>query len=485
MDSGLASSYGTCAVQGNSSVGSLNDQDASLDRTGKRFPAQETRNPDLEATGQRDGNPKFHQLGWKRLTILAMVEAIALGSLGLPRAFATLGMVAGVFLSIGIGLVAMYAAYNIGQIKLKYPQVSHYADVGSLLFGRVGSSIFVAAFVSLLIFVVGSHCLTGAIAFKDIVQTNICSTAFSAISAAILLLLAIPPSFADIAILGYIDFASIILAIGITMIATGVQDRGSLGDPEPYVAWSAWPKQGITFEEAIVSTNSIVFAYSFGGCLPSFMDDMHTPSDYVKTLWWLGGSQIFIYTLTGSLIYLFVGQTVQSPALLSAGPLISRIVFGISLPVIFISGSINTTVVCRYIHGKLFANSTARHVNTPKGWATWLGLVFTITLLAWIIAEAIPIFSDILSISSSLFVSGLSYYIPPVLWYVLLKQGNWYDRKNWKAAVCNGVVFLIGIVILVCGTYASVAELVSLLFLESNEFVQADHKFRFERQGLG
>jgi hypothetical protein len=188
---------------------------------------------------------------------------------------------------------------------------------------------------------------------------------------------------------------------------------------------------------------------------------MHTPSDYVKTLWWLGGSQIFIYTLTGSLIYLFVGQSVQSPALLSAGPLISRIVFGIALPVIFISGSINTTVVCRYIHGKVFANSNTRYVNSPKGWATWLGLVFTVTLLAWIIAEAIPIFSDILSISSSLFVSGLSYYIPPVLWFVLLKKGHWYERYNLKAALCNLVVFGIGIVILGCGTYASIAELVS------------------------
>lgn len=399
-------------------------------------------------------------------------------------------MVAGVFLSIGIGLVAMYAAYNIGQIKLKYPQVSHYADVGSLLFGKVGSSIFIAAFVSLLIFVVGSHCLTGAIAFKNIAQTNICATAFSAISAAILLLLAIPPSFADIAILGYIDFASIILAIGITMIATGIQDRGTLGDPEPYVAWSAWPKQGITFEEAIVSTNSIVFAYSFGGCLPSFMDDMHTPKDYVKTLWWLGGSQIFIYTLTGSLIYLFVGQTVQSPALLSAGPLISRVVFGTALPVIFISGSINTTVVCRYIHGKLFASSTARHVNSPRGWATWLGLVFTVTVLAWTVAEAIPIFSDILSISSSLFVSGLSYYIPPVLWFVLLKKGNWYERANLKAAVCNGVVFLIGIVILACGTYASVAELVSSTSCLAGIDVcvcETNHcrDCRFERRGRG
>lgn len=423
--------------------------------------SQDVHPSELEAHGDREGNAKFNKLGWKRLAILAMVEAIALGSLGLPQAFATLGMVAGVILSIGIGLVAMHAAYNIGQIKLKFPQISHYADVGSLLFGRVGSSLFVGAFVSLLIFVVGSHCLTGAIAFKHIAQSNICSTAFGAISAAILLFLAIPPSFADIAILGYIDFASIVIAIGVTMIATGIQDRGSLGDPEPYVAWSAWPKTGITFEEAIVSTNSIVFAYSFGGCLPSFMNDMHTPEDYVKTLWWLGGAQIFIYTLTGSIIYAFVGQTVQSPALLSAGPLVSRIVFGIALPVIFISGSINTTVVCRYIHGKVLANSTMRHVNSTRGWVSWLGLVFIVTMLAWIIAEAIPIFSDILSISSSLFVSGLSYYIPPILWFVLLKKGAWCEKHNVKAAFCNGGVFLIGIIILGCGTYASIAQLVS------------------------
>jgi hypothetical protein len=271
MENHRVDTYGSCESRSEASACRKDVLGCNKAHAGERNSAQEVSDSDLEATGQRDGNPKFHQLGWKRLTILAMVEAIALGSLGLPRAFATLGMVAGILLSIGIGLVAMYAAYNIGQVKLKFPQVSHYADVGSLLFGPIGSSIFVAAFVLLLIFVVGSHCLTGAIAFKDIVQTTICSTAFSAISAAILLFLAIPPSFADIAILGYIDFASIVLAIGTTMIATGVQDRGSLRDVEPYVAWSAWPKDGITFEEAIVSVNSIVFAYSFGGCLPSFM----------------------------------------------------------------------------------------------------------------------------------------------------------------------------------------------------------------------
>ncbi|KAJ5991098.1 hypothetical protein N7499_011642 [Penicillium canescens] len=408
-----------------------------------------------------EGDAKFHRLGWKRLTVISIVEAIALGSLGLPSAFATLGMVAGVIMTIGLGFVAIYAGYNIGETKLKYPQIGHYADVGRLLLGNIGSKIFVGSFVALLVFVIGSHCLTGAIAFQTITQSNVCSIVFSVVSAAILMLLAIPPSFAEIAILGYIDFASIIVAIGVTMIATGIQSSSGTGEfVKDMIPWSAWPKEGITFSAAIVATNNIVFAYSFAGCLPSFMEDMHTPEDYVKTLWWMGGIQIVVYTLTGSIIYAFVGQGVQSPALLSAGPVISRVVFGIALPVIFISGSINTTVVCRYIHGKVYRDSVVRYVNTSKGWMTWLGLVVTVTILAWIIAEAIPIFSELLSIISALFVSGLSFYIPPIMWYVLLREGAWYEKHNLKNAILNGIVFVVGMIIFGCGTYASIAELI-------------------------
>ncbi|CAG8015558.1 unnamed protein product [Penicillium olsonii] len=415
---------------------------------------------DPEIQGILEGDARFRRLGWKRLTIISIVEAIALGSLGLPSAFASLGMVAGVILTIGLGFVAVYAGYSIGETKLRYPQIGHYADVGQLLLGNVGSKLFLGSFVALLVFVIGSHCLTGAIAFQTITQSSSCSIIFSVVSAVILLILAIPPSFAEVAILGYIDFASIIIAIGVTMIATGIQSSSGTGTFVDHTPWSAWPKPGLTFSAAIVAANNIVFAFSFAGCLPSFMEDMHTPEDYTKTLWWLGGIQIVIYTLTGSIIYAFVGQEVQSPALLSAGPVISRVVFGIALPVIFISGSINTTVVCRYIHGKVYQDSIVRYVNTRKGWMTWLGLVLVVTILAWVIAEAIPIFSELLSIISALFVSGLSFYIPPIMWFVLLKEGAWYERHNLKPAILNGIVFIVGMIIFGCGTYSSIAELV-------------------------
>lgn len=80
---------------------------------------------DVEKARMQDGAAHFNRLGWKRLTVVLIVEAIALGSLGMPQAFATLGMVAGTILCVGLGLLAIYSSYVVGQVKLKYPHVQH------------------------------------------------------------------------------------------------------------------------------------------------------------------------------------------------------------------------------------------------------------------------------------------------------------------------------------------------------------------------
>jgi hypothetical protein len=71
---------------------------------------------------------------------------------------------------------------------------------------------------------------------------------------------------------------------------------------------------------------------------------------------------------------------VQSPALLSAGFTVSRIAFGVALPVIFISGSINTVVVGRFVMDRAFPNSVIKYVNTKKGWMVWLGIIGVVTV---------------------------------------------------------------------------------------------------------
>ena len=302
--------------------------------------------------------------------------------------------------------------------------------------------------------------LTGTIAFLNLTNNGACSLVFGIVSAIILFLVATPPSFSEVAILGYIDFVSIMLAIGITVIATAVTAGQSVGGLSS-VNWSAWPKENLSFAEAFIAITNIVFAYSFAVCQFSFMDEMHTPKDYVKSIWALGIIEIIIYTLTGAFIFAFVGQDVKSPALLSAGTTISKVAFGIALPVIFISGSINGTTVARYLHGRIYKNSVVRFINTKKGWTTWFLLLASLTIMAWVIAEAIPFFSDLLSIMSALFISGFTFYLPAMMWFMLIKKGKWYAKENLLLSIVNAIVFVIGIITLVAGTYAAVVDIVS------------------------
>ncbi|EGR49667.1 hypothetical protein MKX07_000488 [Trichoderma sp. CBMAI-0711] len=413
---------------------------------------------DAERAIIEQGEHKFNRLGWKRLTIVLIVEAIALGSLSLPSAFATLGMVAGTICSVGLGLLAIYTSDLVGMVKLKFPEVAHYADAARLVAGKFGYELVGFMFAFQLVLLIGSHCLTGAIALGRISEDAICSVAWAAISAVVLFLLALPPSFTELAIFGYIDFASIIIAIGITMIATGIQAHNAEGGLSA-VPWSAWPKENLGFTEAFIAITNIVFAYSFSICQFSFMDEMHTPKDYKKSIWALGLIEIAIYTLTGAIIYAFVGPDVESPALLSAGHLISKVAFGVGLPVIFISGSINGTVVGRFIFSRVFKDSIIRYINTPKAWAIWTAMIAGLTVIAWVIAEAIPFFSDLLAISSSLFISGFTYYFPAIFWFVLLREGSMFDRKNLVHLILSSISMIVGLIVLVGGTYASIVDI--------------------------
>jgi hypothetical protein len=416
---------------------------------------------DQEQQIYESGVQKFNKLGWKRLTIVLIVEAVALGSLSIPSTFATLGMVAGVICCVGLGLVAVYTSYIIGQVKVKFPHITDYPEAGRQMFGRWGYEIIYIMLCLELLLSAGSHCLTGSIAFVNITGSNICTVIFGFVSAIILLLFAVPPSFSDMAILGYIDFASIIIAIGITIIGTGVEAAHSPGLTA--VNWSAWPKEGITFSEAFIALSNIIFAYSFALCQFSFMDEMHTPTDFPKSVWALGLAEIFIYTLTGALVYAFVGQDVQSPALLSAGSLLSRVAFGIALPVIFISGSINTVVLGRLVHGRMFKNSNIRFVNTKMGWITWLAVITTLTILEFVVAEVIPFFDDLLSLISSLFISGFTFYFPAIMWFMFIRSDNSSIGKNIFFSVINFCILLIGLIVLGAGTYSSIVDIVSLI----------------------
>lgn len=52
-----------------------------------------------------------------------IAETISLGILSLPSVLATVGLVPGFLLILGLGIIATYSGYVIGQFKERYPWV--------------------------------------------------------------------------------------------------------------------------------------------------------------------------------------------------------------------------------------------------------------------------------------------------------------------------------------------------------------------------
>lgn len=185
------------------------------------------------------GQEKRNKLGWIKMSVLLCVEAIALGALSLPGAFASVGMAGGVILCVGIGLIAIYAGLICAQVGVKYQgQVDDYASVGRVLFAplgpkwaKFGYEFLGSWLVLLLVFNYASHTLTGALAWQSITGAgdSVCSIVWVILSAIILSVLALPPTFSEFAWLGYIDFVSICAAILIVMISTGVAASNTAG----------------------------------------------------------------------------------------------------------------------------------------------------------------------------------------------------------------------------------------------------------------
>lgn len=252
----------------------------------------------------------------------------------------------------------------------------------------------------------------------------------------------------------YIDFVSILAAILMTMIATGI-DASKLPGGLDSVSWrvgSSHPK----FYEAVLATTNVCFAFSFSVAQPSFQSELAKPEDFMKAIWCLGAWEICIYTITGGLIYAFVGVGVASPALGSAGHLMRRITYGVALPVIFISGAINVTTASRAAYVKLFGNSRHRNISTPLGVCSWVGIVALLNIIGFVVASAVPFFSSLLGLISALCVSGFSFYLPSLMWWLLLREGSWCaTKKNVFLTLVNGTIFAIGLFLLGCGTWAA------------------------------
>ncbi|PLN76328.1 hypothetical protein BDW42DRAFT_188749 [Aspergillus taichungensis] len=144
-----------------------------------------------------------------------------------------------------------------------------------------------------------------------------------------------------------------------------------------------------------------------------------------------------VYLTVGAIMYYYCGFYAATPALGSAGPLIKKISYGISLPEFS-----SNYVIVRIMRGtdRLVSNSITH-------WVTWLGCTLATTMAAYLIASGIPIFGDLVSLIGALLGTFMSFLPKGCMWLFLV---------GWSV-----LVIVLGFFLMISGTYGYVLSIIA------------------------
>ena len=166
--------------------------------------------------------------------------------------------------------------------------------------------------------------------------------------------------------------------------------------------------------------------------------------------------------LTFSLVvYKYCGKWVTDPSLGSAGPTLKKVSYGVGLVGLMVSGCLYLHVAAKYVFVRLLRNTSHLQQNTLIHWGTWLSCTIGLGSLAFVLAEAIPIFSFLIALTGSVCFAPIAIMLPGWLW--LHDHGEYKRGGVGKRAVYYGHWFLILLGAFVCvgGTYAVIKSIIA------------------------
>ncbi|KAJ5936213.1 hypothetical protein N7454_005511 [Penicillium verhagenii] len=383
-----------------------------------------------DAFGNEDSaEVKYKVLRWWQCGLLMVAETVSLGVLSLPAAVATMGLVPSIIVLLGLGVITTYTGYIMGQMKLRFPSITTMADAGEVIGGKFGREFVGACWIIFFIFIMASHLLTFTVAMNTITNHGTCTIVFGIVGMVL--------SF--MSWLSLVSFASILTAVLITMIALGIEK------PDATVVAIA----NTNLYHGFTAVTNIVFAFCSHGAFFGLMAELRNPRDFTKSLCLLQGIDVSLYLIAAVVIYRYAGDGVTSPALGSASPLVSKIAYGIALPTIVIAGVINGHVAFKYVYVRIFRGTDRMHKRDTLAISSWIGIALCMWILAWIIASAIPVFSDLLSLITALFASWFSFGFPSIMWLFMNKGVYFSSPKKITLTIIN--LAIIAIAFALCG----------------------------------
>lgn len=448
-------------------MGGESDQDSQLG-VGKQL--------ELEATN----SIKYRTCSWQKTAALLFSEYICLAIMSFPYSYSVLGLVPGLIVTVVVAMSVLYTSLIVWEFCLRHPEIRDVCDVGQMLyFGWTWVWYFTAAmFLLNNTFIQGLHVLTGAKYLNTMSGGAVCTVGFSAIWAVLSFFSSLPRTFDTLSKLAtlsaFFTFVSVLLAAIFAGIEAhpygynspnGGKDGLMTGNPIVLVI----PAAGTGFVSGMNAFLNISYTFIGQITIPSFIAEMKEPKDFPKALWAVTICEIIVFSLTASIVYVYTGtQYNTAPAFGSLGnELYKKVSFSFMIPTLIFLGVLYASVSARFVFFRIFEGTRHKGNHTVVGWATWAGILACTWIAAFIIAEVIPFFSDLLSLMSSLFDSFFGF----IFWgtaYMRMRRADygpgWLSKRGIRGIsgfILNVILICIGLFMLTGGTYATCQSIVN------------------------
>lgn len=319
-----------------------------------------------------------------------------------------------------------------------------------------------------MIFVSASGIVGVATSLNAVSLHATCTAVFVAVAAICGFILCSVRTLGKISWLGWVGLISIMAAILTLTIAVGVQDR-PYGAVRTGYPTGPWPKDLKIFNKASLAMamsaiNSILFAYAATPTYFGIISEMRDPRTYKATMCFSMVCLWAIYSTIGIVVYYYCGQYVSSPALGSAGGVMKRICYGIAIPALLVTLCIYSHLAAKFFFVRFLRGSKHLTDGGKVHWTVWLGCCAAVIIIEYIIASAIPIFGDLISLIGALIGPSVTIIPYTLMW--------WNDKWRYESPLdrtlrrklmlaFNILLFLIGLYITGAGTYAAIVTIIN------------------------
>jgi hypothetical protein len=412
-----------------------------------------------------------------------------------PWAISQFGYVGGVLVYTGMGLMAFFAGWQIWRMFLKldsdrYPMRT-FGDLGFRIYGtytRHGMNILQSV---QLLFNVGVIIIVNGQSLSQMSKSKLCFSICVFIWPLVGMLVG---QIRSLQKFGYIANFAIWMNILVIFMTMGVAAHSapnyvaslaSFGTPQGPIEHTVWIPSGSDFNSQLGAAMQIV--YAFGGAMLycEFMAEMRRPLDFLKAQF---VAEIFIflcYLIFGLVVYSQQGQFAYNPANQGLSPYAWQtatnalnLVSGIIAAVLY--GNIGLKVVYQNLVQDLFGGP---ELGTKRGRILWVFMVPVYWSAAFVIASAVPQFTNISSMVAATCIMQFTYTFPAILYFgiklqedaihpdesfdpatgVVHRIDSWKDLSRWKRGLKKGffmklfciLFFLASLTTAALGMYAS------------------------------